>query len=139
MADNPESEAGHRRPHNPPAALPFLEFDLVRELRQLHDEPSWANGQNAKTLVKYDDLRVILMALKDEACIPGHTASGRISIHMISGHVRLRALERTFDLLPGSFLALDKGIPHNLHALEESAFLLTIAWPGRQATRVERI
>jgi hypothetical protein len=39
-------------------------FDLGREIEQLHHEPSWVNGQNAKTLVKYDDLRVVLTALK---------------------------------------------------------------------------
>ena len=134
-----ETEGGHRRPHNPPMPLPFLEYDLVRELLHLHEETSWKNGQNAKTLVKYDDLRVILIALKCNACMPEHKAPGRISIHMISGHIHLHAFERTFDLLPGSLLALDTGIPHNLQALEESAFLLTIAWPGRSGTRNEKI
>jgi hypothetical protein len=28
-------------------------------------------------------------------------------------------------------LALDQGVPHDIEALEESAFLLTLAWPGR--------
>ena len=80
MTDNRETEMDHRRPHTPPMALPFLEYDLVRELRQLHEEPSWKNGQNAKTLVKYDDFRVVLMALKLSSRIPGHYAPGRISI-----------------------------------------------------------
>jgi hypothetical protein len=31
----------------------------------------------------------------------------------------------------GTLLALDQGLPHDVEALEESAFLLTIAWPGR--------
>jgi quercetin dioxygenase-like cupin family protein len=43
----------------------------------------------------------------------------------------VRAQGRTFDLPAGSLLALDQGIPHDVEALEESAFLLTIAWPGR--------
>ena len=138
MTDNRETDMDHRRPHTPPMALPFLEYDLVRELRQLHEEPSWKNGQNAKTLVKYADFRVVLMALKLSSRIPGHNAPGRISIHMISGHVLVHALERTFDLLPGSFLALDKAVPHDLEALEDSAFVLTIAWPGRGKNPVEK-
>ena len=32
-------------------------------------------------------------------------------------------------LLPGGLLALDFGMPHDIEALEESALLLTIAWP----------
>lgn len=138
MTDNCEPDSGHRRPHTLPMTMPYLEYDLVQELRQLHEEPEWRNGQNAKTLVKYPDFRVILTALKHNACIPGHQAAGRISIQMISGHVRVRALERTFDLIPGSLLALDKSVPHHLEALEDSAFLLSIAWPGRKETRLEK-
>ena len=48
-----------------------------------------------------------------------------------TGHIRLNASGRTFDLRPGSLLALDQGVPHDIEALEESAFLLTIAGPGR--------
>jgi hypothetical protein len=47
----------------------------------------------------------------------------------------VRAEGRTFDLPTGRLLALDHGLPHDVEALEESAFLLTIAWPGRDETR----
>ena len=116
-------------------AGPFLEFDLTRELEQLHCEPQPSNGQNAKTLVKYDDFRVVLIALKAHTRIPGHQAEGRISIQAIRGHMRLRALNRTFDLRAGSVLALDQGVAHDVEALEDSALLLTIAWPGRGTSR----
>jgi quercetin dioxygenase-like cupin family protein len=112
-------------------AAPFLEFDLARELEQLCREPQPTSGQNAKTLVKYDDFRIVLIALRAHTRIPGHRADGRISVHTIRGHMRLRALERTFDLRAGDLLALDQGLPHDVEALEDSAFLLTIAWPGR--------
>ena len=120
----------HRRPHTPPLASPFLEFDLTLEADRLHGETTWNTGQNARTLIKYDDLRVVLMALKAGAKIPAHQANGRISVQLLSGDVRLNASERAFDLLPGSLLALDHRAPHDLEALEESAVLLTIAWPG---------
>jgi hypothetical protein len=41
------------------------------------------------------------------------------------------ASERTFNLRPGGLLALDRAVPHEVTALEESAILLTIAWHGR--------
>jgi quercetin dioxygenase-like cupin family protein len=113
-------------------ALPFLEFDLAGELRQLHEESAWANGHNAKTLIKYDDFRVVLMAVRANTQIPGHQAAGRTCIHVTSGHLRVHALQRTFDLRPGSVLAFDKAVPHDLQALEDSALLLMIAWPGRE-------
>ena len=120
----------HRRPHTPPLASPFLEFDLTLETDRLHGETTWNTGQNARTLIKYDDLRVVLMALAAGAKIPAHKTNGRITVQVLSGHIRLNASERAFDLLPGSLLTLDHPAPHDLEALEESAVLLTIAWPG---------
>lgn len=108
-----------------------MEFDLEAEVHRLKAETTWSTGQNARTLIKYDDLRVVLMALAANARVPEHKADGRISVHVLSGHVQLRASGRTFSLRAGGLLALDRGVPHELRALEESAFLLTIAWPGR--------
>ncbi len=111
-------------------AAPFLEFDLKRELEQLHEEPEWSTGQNARTLVKFDDFRVVLMALRARARVPGHLTKGRISIQTVVGHILERADGRTFDLPGGALLALDHSVPHEVEAVEDSAFLLTIAWPG---------
>ncbi len=130
MSDTPEHES-HRRPHAPPTAGPFMEFDLPAEIHRLHAETTWSTGHNARTLIKYDDFRVVLIALQAGARLPTHKTEGRISIHVLSGHVQVKAAERTFSLRPGSLLALDQGVPHDIQALEESAFLLTLAWPGR--------
>jgi quercetin dioxygenase-like cupin family protein len=97
---------------------------------RLHGESTWNTGQNARTLIKYDDLRIVLIALKGGARIPEHKTNGRISVQVLSGHVRLNASGRAFNLLPGSVLSLEERAPHDLEALEESALLLTIAWPG---------
>jgi quercetin dioxygenase-like cupin family protein len=133
MADAPPPHTSQRRrPHGPPMAAPYLEFDLVRELERLHAEPDWNNGLNARTLVKYENLRVVLMALESGAQIPEHQTKGRISIQTIVGHILVRAEGRTFDLPVGTLLALDEGLPHDVEALEESAFLLTIGWPSQR-------
>ena len=66
----------HRRPHTPVMASPSLEFDLTSEVDRLHAETTWNTGQNARTLIKYDDLRVVLMALKAGAKIPAHKTNG---------------------------------------------------------------
>ena len=113
----------------------FLEFDLEREQVELRAEPEWQNGQNAKTLAKYDDLRVVLTALKANSRIGRHRTEGRLSILLISGHVQMRALGRTFDLTPGRLITLDRGIEHEIHALDDSAFLQTIAWRRPRSLR----
>jgi len=39
-------------------------------------ETTWSSGQNARTLVKYDDLRVVLIALQRNARMPEHQTEG---------------------------------------------------------------
>lgn len=129
MSTTPHDDNQHRRPHSPPMAAAFLEFDLTRELEQLHGEAEWSSGQNAKTLVKYDDFRVVLTALKAHARLPEHLTRGRISIQTIAGHILVRGQGRTFDLPAGTLLALDRNLPHDVEALHDSAFLITIGWP----------
>lgn len=126
-----DTEHASRRPHTGPMAAPYLEFNVANELAQLQRESTWQAGQNAKTLVKYDDLRIVLMGLRAHSVIPGHQTEGRISIHTVAGHIKVRAQGRTFYLPSGALLALDQGLPHDVEALVDSAFLLTIAWPGR--------
>ena len=85
---------------------------------------------NARTLIKYDDFRVVLIALAAKTRMPEHKTEGRISVHVLSGHIQLRALGRTFNLRAGGLLAIDRGVPHDVEAVEDSAVLLTIAWPA---------
>ena len=120
-----------RRPHTQVTAAPYLELDLVREVEQLQREPEWERGQNARTLVKYDDLRVVLTVLKAHARIPDHQTEGRIAIQTIRGHITVRASGRTFSLPTGGLLALDRGVRHDVEAIDDSAFLLTIAWADK--------
>jgi len=134
MSESPHA-APHRRPHASPMAEPLMEFDLPAEIDRLRTETTWSRGQNARTLVKLDDFRVVLTALQAKARMPEHKTEGRISVHVIAGHIHLRAAGRTFSLRAGSLLALDHGVPHDVEALEESAFLITIAWPGPKSVR----
>ena len=121
----------HARPHSTPMATPFIELDLPAELIRLHDESTWSTGQNAKTLIKYDTLRVVLVALEAGKSLEEHRTEGRISVQVLSGHLEIKAAGRTFSLRAGGLLALDKNQRHDVLALEESAVLLTIAWPER--------
>lgn len=131
MAEIPGDQA-YRRPHPQPMAETYLEFNLTREIEQLLAEPEWRAGHNSKTLVKYDTLRVVLIVLRADGTIPEHKAAGPISIHTVRGRIRVRATGRTFDLPAGGLLTLDQGVPHDVEGVEDSAFVLTIAWPGRE-------
>jgi quercetin dioxygenase-like cupin family protein len=110
---------------------PLLQFGLADELDRLHRDESWLNptGRSSKTLVKYPDLRIVLIAMKANTRMHEHTAAGRISVHSLNGHIRVHLPERVVDLPAGHLLALDQCVPHDVEATEDSAFLLTLSWP----------
>jgi quercetin dioxygenase-like cupin family protein len=110
---------------------PLMDFNLSKEIEQLHQEKAWLRtDHNSKTLVKQPDFRIVLIALKKGGRLEEHKADGRISIQTLSGHVRLRILGQALDLPAAHLLALDRGLRHDVEAVEESSLLLTIAWPG---------
>jgi quercetin dioxygenase-like cupin family protein len=112
-----------------PLAGSLLRCDFATELERLRQEYPWReHGSNAVTLVKHPDLRVVLMALKAGARIQEHKAAGRISIQTLSGRLRLHLPDEVVDLPTGHLLTLDRGVPHDIEALDESDLLLTIAW-----------
>ncbi len=75
------------------------------------------------------DLRVVLTVLKANSRIDRHKADGRISVQTIEGHIRMHALGKEYDLARGHLLTLERGATHDVEAVEDSAFLLTIARP----------
>ncbi|MCC7496621.1 MAG: hypothetical protein IT160_03525 [Bryobacterales bacterium] len=130
----PEPQAGRGAARAVEAtAGPFLTFDLAEQIRELRQEPYWQSGRNAKTLVKYDDFRIVLTVLHEGAILHEHHAAGRISVQTVEGHIRMRAEGRDFDLPCGHVVVLDRELTHDITALKESAFLLTIAWPPEAA------
>src|ERR1051326_4397099 len=113
-----------------PTGSRFLSLELKGELHHLRwEDHPWQAGRNAKTLVKYPDFRILLVGLRQGAHLAEHHAAGSISIQTIAGHVMIRAAGRVFDLPEGELLALERGVPHDVESLGESAILVTIAWP----------
>jgi quercetin dioxygenase-like cupin family protein len=124
-----ETSGSSQRPPERLAA-PMLAFALPEEAERLRQEASWQRGdRNARTLVKESGLRVTLVALKAGARIAQHKAPGRLTIQTVSGHLRCQAAGTDIDLPAGHVLALEQNVSHEVDAIEESVFLLTIASP----------
>jgi quercetin dioxygenase-like cupin family protein len=129
MSDSPKQSAGSAAIRSPgPLESPILSFDLNAEIERLRDENAWQAGRNSKTLVKHSDFRVVLTVLKSNARLHEHKAAGRISVQDVAGHIRMNVQDKVFDLPAGHLLVLERALPHDVEALEDSAFLLTIAW-----------
>jgi quercetin dioxygenase-like cupin family protein len=122
----------------PYLAGPLLRFNLSDELHKLRSEDSWQRetGRSSKTLAKYPDFRIVLVLMKANTQMKEHHADARISIHSLNGMIRIHLPDHNVDLAAGELIALDYGIVHDVEALEESAFLITISWP--EGTTEER-
>lgn len=108
-------------------AAPVLRFDLAVEAEQLRrQEPYEKRRPTGKTLVKEPDLRIVLMALKGGARLDEHSASGPISVQVLQGTVRLRLADSSVELTQGDLLMLEPDIPHDVDAVKDAVFLLTI-------------
>jgi quercetin dioxygenase-like cupin family protein len=122
------SARGAARPLEPTVG-PWLAFSLEEQIEQLREEPYWQSGRNSKTIVHYPDFRMVVTAIQANTTIHEHRTAGRLAVQILHGHMRMHADGKEFDLPVGRLLVVDQAIPYDLHAVEDSSFLLTIAWP----------
>jgi quercetin dioxygenase-like cupin family protein len=113
-------------------------FDLTAEIERFPpgDEPS---GRRAETLVKDDQLRVVLVTMRAGAELREHEAPGPITIHALRGRFAVAVGGEERELAAGSVVALAASARHAVRALDDGAFLLTIAWPAGGRAGVERL
>ena len=125
-AARPDETTTAIRPHEVISDT-MMDFELSKLVKNLSAEPQQA-GHTADTIVKYPDLRVVVITMRKGAQLKEHRTAGSISVQTISGHVTLRAAERTVDIPAGHLVTIAGDVPHSVEAVEDSAFLLTIAW-----------
>lgn len=110
----------------------IAQFDLAQEMADSEYKKPWQAGHYAKTLFKKSDFRVVLISMETAARLKKHHADGAISVQVLKGSIRFTTKGESHDLWSGNVLMLGASIKHDVEALEESAFLLTIAWPDAQ-------
>jgi quercetin dioxygenase-like cupin family protein len=107
-----------------------MTVSLEDEIARLRSGAQWAsNGRAAITLMKTPDFRIVLIALGLGKIMHEHRAEGPITLLVPQGAIRLPAAGAEHVLKRGGSLTLDRVIAHEVEALEESAFLLTIVQP----------
>ncbi len=108
----------------------FAQLDLAREMLTSEQTKPWQMGHTARTLFKKSDFRMVLISMEKGSVLKEHHADGTISVQVLKGSLRFTAQGGTHILQTSSLAALGASIKHEVEALEESAFLLTIAWPN---------
>lgn len=113
---------------------PMLQLDLAGEVASMRGAlQAGSGGHVAKTLAKYDDLRILLVAFEPGGRLARHQAQGRVSIQVLEGQVTTHLGERTVELRTGGILVLEPNVAHEVEAYERSALLVSISWPGAAA------
>lgn len=115
----------------PELAAPALKICLPTAIKQQQQHESFqrSTGRSSTTLVKYPDLRIVLVSMKANTKMREHKAAGRLSLLTLTGCVRLHVCEQTIDVPSGHMFTLERCVPRDVEALKQSTFLLTIAWP----------
>lgn len=90
--------------------------------------PLGAGLVDAKThsIVKTHSLEVIRVVMEAGKTLPPHTVPGEITVQCLEGKVEFAIGETRHLLTSGSFVYLEGGSQHALHALENSSLLVTI-------------
>ena len=113
----------------PQLAEPAIRIHFAEEIRKLKTSPGWEQpiGRSSATLVKHENLRIVLILMKAGSRMSHHRTEDPISIQTLQGRIRLEiAQQETYELGPGELLSLRGNLEHDVAAMEESAFLLTI-------------
>ena len=107
---------------------PQVQIDLNKFIAQIRDEKTWkTSDRNAITVYKTAGMRIVLIALHQNAEIATHKAEGVISVHVLEGAMNFVTENGKSELHAGNIITLHKGMPHSVFALKKSVFLLTIA------------
>lgn len=111
-------------------AAPLLCFDFAAEVEQLQAErPYREHDRNAKTLVKSDAFRLVLVALKAGARFDEDDPRGYVSLLVRQGHVSLHVGDESTEVGTGQIAAVGAGHPWWAVAAEDSIVVLHFSWP----------
>jgi quercetin dioxygenase-like cupin family protein len=110
----------------------LAQFDLAQEMKESEEKKPWPTGHFAKTLFKKSDFRMVLIMMERGAILKEHHADGTISVQVLRGSIDFRVQGETHSLRGNSVLTLGASIQHEVEAREDSAILLTIAWPSSE-------
>lgn len=109
---------------------PLLSFSINNEIEKLLKEPSWLTGdRNAVTLQKNPKLRIVLISLRKGATLLEHKVEGPITIMVLSGNINFIVGKEKVNAKNNGMIVLERTIPHDVEALEDSTFILTIIQP----------
>jgi quercetin dioxygenase-like cupin family protein len=124
-AEVPEAEDARQQAERVGASV--IELDCASKVAALRTGDAYRGADHsAETVAKQSGLRVVLVALEAGGLMHEHHADSPITVHGLEGRLRIDIEGQSYELTPGRVLVVAAGLAHSVHAIERSAFLLTI-------------
>jgi len=112
-------------------SIPHAQPGDVIDVRPLADQLATSI---TKTLIKTSHVEVIRMVLPAGKLMSEHKAPGEIIVQCLEGDIKFTTMGEPKQLRAGDMLYLTAGESHELEAVEDSSFLLTILFYNSKAT-----
>lgn len=116
----------------------FSAFDLRAEADGLLEEARYLpDRRSSKTLVKLPHLRITLTAVCAGTSTNWHHTHAPVSVHCLSGLILLRAGNAEVELDQAGLAAIDAEVEHEIEAVTDAVFLVSVAWTTEAAAQAE--
>jgi quercetin dioxygenase-like cupin family protein len=110
----------------PPVALP-VHADLPQQIDALLADPLFQQrGHSARTLFDSPDLRVLLVVLRGGRRVSEQAPGNRIVLEVLLGELLVKLDGGATKVPLGHLVAFEKGIAHEVEAVEDCAFLVSL-------------
>lgn len=107
---------------------------IQAEVERLSREPEWSEGdRDSLTLAKAPDVRLVLSVLRPGARLGDEEAHGSLAVQALAGAIVVGRGEERVELKAGELAVLQAGATWSIEAREQSALLLTMAWPEERS------
>ena len=101
--------------------------DIESLLKQLRSENAWEkNDRNGITLFKTKGMRIVLVIMHAGAEMRPQTIDALVSLHVLNGFLQVITDDQTAKVEAGQILTLHANINHNVQAVAETTFILTM-------------
>ena len=104
--------------------LPVL--DLSALTQQAKMEEGWTTRLYSKTILKNDELRIMLIGIHEKSEIEMHEAEATTSIQVLDGELMFVTKDEVVLVDKGELITLERGTWYGLRAKEPTIFLMTM-------------
>jgi quercetin dioxygenase-like cupin family protein len=126
MKTNNQQQASNEKDTGTTAEiLPVLDLAVLTEQAKL--EEGWTNKLYSKTILKNDELRIMLIGIHEKSEIEMHEAEATTSVQVLDGELMFITDDDIAIIDKGELLTVSKGTMYGLRSKEPTIFLMTMA------------